>query len=106
MEKLERGFTQAMLDIYIRAKSECNYTPSIFHRMLTENGEIITAKQLINAAKESEGYTRLYLEGRLDLTVEAVVFETKRWHSLFTTDEIERCRTRLGKYGYKFIGQC
>jgi len=105
MENLEKRFNEAMMDIYCRAKAECNYTPSTFHRMLTTNGGIVTAKQLINAAKESEGYTRLYLEGRLDLTVEAVVFETERWHALFTADEVKRCRTRLAKYGYKFTGQ-
>jgi hypothetical protein len=100
MADLVKQFDQAMLTIYQRAKSEAKYTASIFFGMLSERGGLATAKYLINSAAPSEGYTRLYELGRLDLTVEAVVTEEPRWHSLFTTKELARVRKRLADYGY------
>jgi len=101
MGDLEKQFDQAMLTIYRRAKSEAKYTASIFFNMLNERGGLPTAKYLINSNTPSEGYTRLYELGRLDLTVEAVVVEEPRWHSLFTTEELAKARKRLADYGYK-----
>lgn len=42
-----------------------------------------------------------YLKGRLDLTVEAMIVENKRWHELFTADELGKARDRLVSYRYK-----
>ena len=97
---LEAQFNQEMLGIYRRAKNEANYNATIFLRMLTKDGGLRTAKTLINASKPSEGYTQLYLRGRLDLTVEAVVLADARWQSLFLAEELERARKRLKDYGY------
>lgn len=101
ISKLEKQFDEAMLTIYRRAKSEAKYNAAIFFRMLSERGGVVTAKYLINAAKPSEGYTHLYERGRLDLTVEAMVVEDKRWNPLFTADELARARKRLSDYHYK-----
>ncbi len=101
MTSLEAQFDQVMFDIYRRAKEEAKYTATIFLQMLSDNGGLITAKTLINAAKPSDGYTALYLRKRLDLTVEAVVTEDERWHSLFLEDELDRARKRLDAYEYK-----
>lgn len=100
MDKLEQEFDRAMEDVYRRAKSEAGYTASIFHNMLDRQGGLITAKQLINEKKESQGYAELYLRKRLDLTVEAVVVENPKWHALFLPEEIDKARKRLAKYGY------
>lgn len=99
MSDNERRFGEAMLAIYLEAK-KIGYTPSIFHRMLNELGALQTARQLINAPQPSDGYTRLWDLGRLDLSVEAVVHDNEEWHSLFTQDELDRCRKRLTDYGY------
>ena len=61
---------------------------------------LATAKYLINSPKELDGYTELHLRKRLDLTVEAMIVEDKRWHSLFTEDELDKARKRLVKFGY------
>jgi hypothetical protein len=98
---LAAAFDRAMMDIYVRAKSEANYTASIFHRMLCERGGLATARQLINERTPSEGYTALWERGRLDLTVEAVVTDNRVWHDLFESQELERARKRLSDYGYK-----
>ena len=98
---LENEFDEAMLNIYVTAVREAKYTPSEFHRMLSERGGVATAKELINRAKPSDGYTNLYLRGFLRLTVEAVIFDDSRWHTLFAPEELEICRKRLVKYQYK-----
>ncbi|WP_287200650.1 hypothetical protein [Mesorhizobium sp.] len=90
-----------MFEIYRRAKAEAKYNATIFLQMLTDNGGLATAKTLINATKPSNGYTALYERNRLDLTVEAVVIENRRWHALFTADELSKARKRLNDYGYE-----
>jgi hypothetical protein len=98
--KLEQEFDLAMMEIYLRARSEAAYTASIFHGMLSKMGGLATARQLINDTKESQGYTALWERGRLDLTVEAVVHDNPKWHLLFDPSELENARKRLDKYGY------
>ena len=100
MTRQEADFSKAMMDIYLNAK-KIGYTPSIFHRMLMQSGGIATAKQLINSKTVSEGYTRLFELRRLDLTVEAVVYENERWHDLFTSEELTICKKRLIEYRYE-----
>ena len=100
MPTLSEHFEGAMFTIYRRAKAEAKYNAEIFFKMLHERGGLATAKFLINAPNESKGYTELFLRKRLDLTVEAMVAEDTRWHSLFTEDELDRARRRLAKHGY------
>ena len=99
-EVLIKKFDGAMFDIYRRAKIEAKYNASIFLGMISDRGGLATAKFLINSPKESDGFTSLYLAGRPDLTVEAMVVEDPIWHSLFTTDELKKCRSRLAARGY------
>jgi len=101
MSERNAKFDEAMFEIYRRAKSEAKYNATIFLQMITENGGVATAKTLINAPKPSDEYTALYLKGRLDLTVEAMVVENKRWHELFTTDELWKAKDRLVAYRHE-----
>lgn len=101
MANIEAQFDQAMFDVYRRAKDEAAYNATIFLQMLTESGGLHTAKTLINSPKPSDGYTALYMRGRLDLTVEALVIEDERWHALFTNEELDRARKRLREYRYE-----
>jgi hypothetical protein len=101
MPELSKQFDGAMLDIYRRAKFEAGYNATIFLQMLNERGGLKTAKYLVNSPKESAGYTALYLKKRLDLTVEALIVENGKWHSLFTNEELEKARARLEKFGYE-----
>jgi hypothetical protein len=101
MERLSEQFNIAMFGIYRRAKDEADYPANIFLKMLSDKGGLVTAKYLINSPKPSDGYTALYERNRLDLTVEAEVVENKKWHALFTENEIQRARDRLKQYRYK-----
>ena len=101
MKSVEEQFTQAMFEIYRRAKSEAGYPANAFLGMITQDGGLLTAKRLINSPKPSDGYTELHLRGRLDLTVEAAVIEVPRWHVLFSSEELEKAEARLKRYGYQ-----
>ena len=89
-----------MHEVYRRALSEANYKASRFHEMLCTHRGLQTARILLHAASVSEGYTALWRRGRLDLTVEAVIHDNPKWHSLFTSEELAICRSRLQEYGY------
>lgn len=101
MSSLQAQFDVAMFDVYHRAKAEAGYNATVFLRMISDDGGLLTAKALINAPKPSDGYTALYMRGRLDLTVEAVVLENSKWHVLFTNEELERASKRLSDYQYQ-----
>ena len=97
---LKRRFDLAMLEIYRRAKLEANYNATYFLRMLEDHGGVLTAKKLINLPTVSEGYTALYMLGRLDLTMEAMIFDNPEWQELFTDKELEIVRQHLIEYRY------
>ena len=99
--ELENEFHEAMVNIYRRANNEANYNARIFLQMVSERGGLKAAKMLINSSTVSDGYTALWEKRRLDLTVEALVFETEKYHSLFTKDELAICAKRLKDYGYE-----
>jgi len=84
-------FHEAMLNIYKRALAEAKYPATRFLKMLNEHGGLETARILIHMPTESDGYTELYLRNRLDLTVEAVIYDHDKWHPLFTKEELDVC---------------
>jgi hypothetical protein len=97
MSDLEKRFHKAMIGIYEEAKKN-GYTPSYFLRMIADHGAVETARQLVNSEKPSDGFTRLYLRGRLDLSVEALI-EKPDWWPLFTKSEREKAKKRLVENG-------
>jgi len=96
---LERDFDRAMLDIYLRAKLECRYTASRFLQMLSAQGGLRTAQTLLARTETSSGFTELYELGRLELTVEAHVLDSK-FRNLFTTAERRTAWERLRALHY------
>jgi len=100
-DDLEIQFNEAMLNIYRRAKAEAKYNATLFLQMVTDHGGLEAARRLINSETVSSGYTALWERGRLDLTVEAMVLETPRYHPLFTSEELKICASRLRDYGYE-----
>ena len=99
MTDLEKKFFQEMKDIYTKADKECGYRATRFLQMLGEKGGVDTAKSLISKPGGTEGFTKLWELGRLNLSVEALVIK-EEFQSLFTKEEIESCKNRLKDYGY------
>lgn len=96
---LEKRFHAAMAEIYRRAKTEAGYNATRFLQMVAQQGGHASAKQLLHAGATSDGFTALYLAGRLDLTVEALVLRPE-YEPLFTDDERRIARDRLAKHGH------
>ena len=94
------SFDEAMLNIYRTAKEECDYNATYFLRMIQDYGGLDAARRLIHDNKLHEGFTNLYLLGRLDLTMEAMIWDNKHWHDLFTQEEMNVVRNRLADLGY------
>lgn len=94
-----KAFDKAMIAIYNQA-TEFGYYPHDFRSMVEKLGGVASAKQLINKPIISQGFTRLWEEGRLDLSVEALAL-LPEWRTLFSADELKRSRQRLAQVGYK-----
>jgi hypothetical protein len=67
--------------------------------MLAEHGGLATAQRLLHAPAVSDGFAALWERNRLDLTVEALVSQTK-YADLFTAEELGVARYRLEQFGY------
>ncbi len=99
-DDLKERFNLAMLNIYKCAKDEAKYNATRYLQMLSEKGCLETAHILINASTVSDGYTALWERGRLDLTVEALIWDNPEYHKLFTEDELRIAKKRLVDYQY------
>jgi hypothetical protein len=97
---LEATFHQEMLNVYERAKRECRYNAIRFREMVTDHGGLAAAKLLLASKHHPEGLTRLWKEGRLDISMEAVLLRDP-WRSLFSEEELRIARNRLDALGYK-----
>ncbi|WP_229007332.1 hypothetical protein [Methylophilus sp. Leaf408] len=98
--KLSEDFEHAMYSIYDRALNEAGYKATTFKNMHLELGAVETARRLILSPKTPDGYTALWERGRLDLTLEALIYENEKWHELFAAEELAKCTKRLKQYGY------
>jgi hypothetical protein len=97
---IEAQFHQEMLNVYHRAKGECRYNAIRFVEMVTDHGGLAAAKMLLAARHHPEGLTRLWEEGRLDISMEALVLK-EPWRSLFSGEELRVAQKRLDDLGYK-----
>lgn len=99
MTNIENDFHNEMLNIYKKAKEECGYNATYFLRMVSEMGGLQAAKRLLSADAPQYGFTELWERHRLDLTMEALVLNSK-FNSLFTEEERQTARERLQQHGY------
>ena len=99
MDSIEASFHQAMLDGYQRL-ARLGYRPTYFLRMVQGLGGVQAARQLVNRQDSSEGFTRLWEMGRLDLSAEAFVLKPE-YRALFTDEERQRARQRLADMSYR-----
>lgn len=93
MSELETKFLKMIRAANETAKRECGYNPSGFNKMLADHGALGTAQRLLATSEPSEGFTRLWLCKRLDLTLEAFVIK-KEFQPLFTADEIKIAKVK------------
>jgi hypothetical protein len=102
----QREFHKAMMDIYYRASAESpllGFTASFFGAEIMEYGGLETARRCIHSDAVGAGFIALYKVNRLDLTLEALIHDNPKWHSLFSEEELAICTTRLKAYHYDRI---
>ena len=92
---LVRRFERDMVGLHDRAKA-IGYNATRFLVMLREHGGLVTAHRLLEGDAVSYGFTELWLMGRQDLTVEALVLEPE-YAGLFSEAELATARGRLGR---------
>ena len=100
MDEVERRFHQAMISIYETSKRELGYNATRFLQMVSEQGGLATARQLLWSDTPSDGFTTLWEHRRLDLTVEDHVLRAE-FASLFSDADREQALTRLEGYGWR-----
>jgi hypothetical protein len=105
---LELHFHQDVLSDVDTAKREIGYNPTRFMQMVGQHGAAETAKRLLaSGVGTSDGFTTLYLNSRLGLSIEARVILP--WYGdLFTAEEISTARRRLLEHDFgvdRYLGQ-
>lgn len=100
MEPLEQAFLNEMMQGMETAKREYGYNATYFLRMLAEYGAVRTAKLLLANGDGHIGLIRLWEIDRLDLTMKAMVADSK-YRLLFTREERSEAARRLEKLGCK-----
>lgn len=80
------------------------YRPTYFIQEVATIGALAAVENLIQPSNNlpiTDGFMKLYEHKRLDLTVEAVVWDNcEKFSSLFSEDELETCKIRLTEYHY------
>lgn len=99
MSALENEFTQELIKRTEEAAKACGYNPARFVQAVEKNGGVRTAKSYISRNRTSEGFEKLQMCGKLDLSMEAVVVD-KKYAALFTDDEVNSCFMLLCEYGF------
>lgn len=88
---------------FLRAKVEeansFKYVPTKFLGMLSSSGAYATTTQLLSSKELTSGYQRLWENGRLDLSVEALVLEHE-WREYFDPMLLQRAEARLREFNY------
>ena len=100
---LELEFHNALVNT-CRIAAKHGYPPTVFLRMLSQQGGLRTAKQLINSSPAQSGLDRLWELELLHISMEAHIVD-ERWASLFDDDEQREARERLTARNYKFPNQ-
>jgi len=93
---IEARWHAEMVGIHEDAKA-INYNASRFIQMVNEQGGLVAAKSLIAADQPSDGFTKLWELGRLDISVEARALKPE-YRELFSSLELKKCRDRLEAY--------
>jgi hypothetical protein len=97
---LELGFDAAMLQIYDDASAACNgYRPTRFKQLVIDKGGLEAARSLLRGQTPASGFTELFLCGRLDLSLEALILKAP-WNQLFSQAELAEARRRLSEVNY------
>jgi len=116
MEKLKKRFNYELLKQCKEAELKLGYKAEKIRTMFYEHGGVETCRRLIKYNNARSDFISLWdLPGRrLDLTMEALIFDNQKFHKLFPVDglswvncfTIEYASDILKKYGYPDYENC
>jgi hypothetical protein len=103
--RLEDEWDGEMRRVYHDARELLGYNAMYFIQMVSEHGGVSAAHMLLQKTGFSDGLTELWKRRRLDLTMEARMFQRDqsggyKWRTLFTPEEFEIARQRLKDLTY------
>lgn len=98
--KENEEFTQYLLRA-VREAEKLGYRPQRFKGMLNADGGYQTVNRVLASGKPSDGFTRLLELGRVNLTCEAIIVES-RWRPYFDEDLLARAENLLRQVDYSF----
>ena len=100
MLPLEKEFTKELFDNVAEMK-QYGYNPTIYMRMISENGAVNAAKKLVMQDVQSSGFATLIMINKLELSVEASVIKDK-YKDLFTDAEVQNSIRKLKEANFSF----
>lgn len=104
MEQLKSELSER----YISTYNECKkfiYSPSAFLSMVVSDEDIVeVTRKLIHKEGGTTGFTTLFENQRLDLSVENIILEPK-YRELFTHEDLQAAYDRLKLYEYSKLDE-
>jgi hypothetical protein len=82
-----------------RLKREIGYNPTRFDQMVAEHGGLGAVSLLLKGRDASDGFTKLWEHGRLEMSCEAVAL-LPWYRDLFSADELAVARHRLKEHNF------
>ena len=99
MSKVEAEFQKVLIEKCKEAEEKCGARTKRLLNNIEKFGAVKTAKEIIRKSNVSDGFDALEKAGRLDLSMEAVVADS-RFGELFEDDEVNYCFEVLCECGY------
>jgi hypothetical protein len=99
MKELEQRFEADLLRRCEQARAEHLCNPDRLCQQVRTYGGVPTAQRLIRRGQVSDPFEALRQHGRLDLTLEALVVDS-RYAALFTDAEVNACFMLLCECGF------
>lgn len=101
LEAVRVQFHQDMVNAYQICIKQLHYHPTLVLHYLGEHTAVETACWLVNLPNDSSGFTKLWQEGRLDLSAEAIILKPE-YAALFSVEDRRTAYDTLKAYDYKF----
>ena len=99
MEQLKRELRERYISTYNECK-KFKYFPRAFLDMVVSNDDIVEiTRRLIHKEGGTSGFTTLFENKRMDLSVERIILEP-RYRALFALEDLRAAYDRLKEYEY------
>lgn len=104
MDQLKRELRDRYIETYNACK-KFKYTPRAFLDMVVSDEDIVeVTRRLIHKDGGTSGFTTLFENGRMDLSVEKIILEP-RYRVLFDKEDLVAAYARLKEYHYSGLAE-